>query len=163
MLFRSDTNDYLLGLENKKNLSEALAEKEYCLASHNIYDPIICKFAIQILFNTQIDIDVYQKELTEMLYDEFGKFLYDNHHIINLELLFNEYMKEKKIKFEYTLFNQINEQIKLTEKKNIKTDSIINSNKYLPILKGDFNICDNNFEPIKLFFDLNILNADESD
>ncbi len=28
---------------------------------------------------------------------------------------------------------------------------------YLPILKGDFNICDSSFKTVKLFFDINIV------
>ena len=59
--------------------------------------------------------------------------------------------------FEYTIFNQIIEENKFKEKVINPTPYIIKNDEYLPILKGNFNICDSQFNQYQLFFDINLI------
>lgn len=152
-----NNNSYLLNKSEKLNLSKILDEFEYALSSHVIYDAKICNFAFQVTMEKQSDILNHKDNLNALLYSEFAKFMYIKNHYINIETLFENFMLENNIKFTYMIFNQLNEEKKLKEKKNIFTEYIIKHDDFLPILNGNFTICDSNFNPIQLFFDTNII------
>lgn len=153
-----DFKKYLLSKEDINNLDEIISENEFALSSHNIYDALINKFAFQILFDNEIDSQKYAFDIRNLIYIEFSKFLYNNNHSINIEILLNDFMLSKNIKFEYTVFNENIENTKLLTKAFNTTPYIINNSEgFLPLLNGSFNICDNNFNPVKLFFDINIV------
>ena len=69
-------------------------------------------------------------------------------------------MEQNKCVFEYTIFNQNIENEKIANRVFVNTPYIINHGNnltnlntgdcYLPILKGDFNICDSSFKTVKL-------------
>jgi hypothetical protein len=141
----------------KQNLSTLINEYEYALTSHNIYDANTCKFALQIRMNTQDELLLYKDSLEVLIYKEFAKFLFIKNHIVNLELIFNNFMEENNIWFEYTIFNQVVEAQKLQNKSNIETPYIIKHDTYLPILKGDFLISDFEYKSYQLFFDINMV------
>lgn len=157
-----DFKTYLLPKEDLDQLSNLISNNEYALSSHNLIDSKINKYAIQILFKTQIDNKKYSFELKNLLYLEFSKFLYNKNHSINMELLFTDFMNKYNISFEYSVFNNIIENNKLKDKVNQLTPYIIKStDEYLPILRGDFDICDFEFKPVKLFFDINNISKSE--
>ena len=152
-----NNNSYLFTESEKANLSNVITEKEFALTSHNIFNSEINKYAFQIKFENNENKEDYSDEIKKILYLEFSKFLYIKNHQINIELLFNDFMIEKNIKFDYTIFNQLNEQIKIEKQKILNTEYIIKHNNILPILKGDFQICDSEFNTYQLFFDINIV------
>ena len=157
--YKTIINNQLYYLSNieKDNLSEHITEFEFALSSHNIYDSLICKYAFQLKFDTSTNSNLYLEAIQEILYSEFSKFLYNKNHLINIENLFEIFMLNNNIKFEYSIFNEMNEKDKLNNLKYIPTSAIISHNKYLPILKGDFNICDSTFNSVQLFFDINMV------
>lgn len=158
---------YYLSKEEISNLSKLISEYEFCLSSHNLFQSKSNHYAFQILFNTQNEVNFLTDKLKQLIYGEFSKFLNDRYHQINIETLFNTFMETNKCNFEYTIFNQNIENDKIQNRKFINTPYIINHGNnltnlnvgdcYLPILKGDFNICDSSFKTIKLFFDINIV------
>jgi len=152
-----NTGAYYLSKSEKQNLSSIISEFEYCLTSHNLVDSTICKYGFQLIMSSKNDIDKFGLALQNLLYVEFTKFLFDKYHIINVELLFETFMKENNIKFDYDIFNQLIENEKIKNKTDISTSYIIKHEKELPILCGDFNICDSNFTTYKLFSDINIV------
>ncbi len=176
-----DYNKYLLSENEKNELNSILEEYEYCLSSHNLYNPKTCNYALQIMFDTVQDLNNYNLLLESVIYREFGKFFYIRNHSINFESLFDNFRNEYNCNFEYILFNQLIEEKKLQQKEDIDTPYIlyhtVNGNSdynlkssennknyiqndegpYLPILKGDFNICDSEYKPYKLFFDINFV------
>lgn len=155
-----DLKSYLFSASDIENLDELISENEFALSSHNIYNSEVNKFAIQLLFNNQYELDKNSFEIQKLIYNSFSKFLYDKDLQINFELLFNDFMHENNTFFEYTIFNENIEKSKLTKNVDITTPYIIKHENYLPILKGDFNISDISFNPIKLFFDINIASKD---
>ena len=66
-------------------------------------------------------------------------------------------MKDNNISFNYVLFNQITEGLKILNKSDLPTSYIIKHIDTLPILKGDFNICDSTFKAYTLFIDTNLV------
>ncbi len=176
-----DYKKYLLSESEKTEINSILSDYEYCLSSHNLYNPQTNNYALQIMFDTVQDLNSYKELLETIIYREFGKFFYIRNHSINLETLFDEFRNQYNCNFEYIVFNQLIEEKKLQQKSDIDTPYIIyhtvdgekdytlksqNNNKnyiqnnegpYLPILKGNFNICDSNYNPYKLFFDINFV------
>lgn len=174
-----DFQQYILPDNEKSDLNKILTEYEYCLSSHNLYNAQVCKWALQITFDTQEELNTYREALEQLIYFEFSKFLYIRANYLNLEVLFKDFMEANGVQFEYMVFNEKIEHRKLTKKENIDTPYIIyhtvndqadyilrseDNNKnyqtniegpYLPILKGDFNIADSKFESFKLFSDIN--------
>ena len=137
-------NGIFLTDSEKKELSNILDEHEYCLSSHNINNSLLRKYAFQIKYNNIYEKDANSSKLDILLYSEFSKFLYDKNHTIDIKSLFNDYMIENNIEFEYHIF-----------KENFDVNDIdnylISHIDTLPILKGDFNIA----QDIKLFTDIN--------
>ena len=176
-----DYNKYLLSENEKIEINSILEEYEYCLSSHNLYNPQTCNYALQIMFDTIQDLNNYKLLLENIIYEEFGKFFYIRNHSINLETLFDNFKNTYNCNFEYIVFNQLIEEKKLQQKTDIDTPYIIyhtvngesdynlkssennknyiqnNEGPYLPILKGNFNICDSKYNPYKLFFDINFV------
>lgn len=152
-----DNRKFFLTKQEKINLSKILEEYEFSLSSHNIFDGNIVKYAFQITMETQDLVEQYTDSIRELLYTEFSKFLYNRTYILNIENLFETFMVTNEIKFEYMLFNSNIEDEKIKKKVDLSTPYIINHENYLPILKGDFSICDSNFESINLFFDINMV------
>lgn len=152
-----DFKKYLLTTNEIEELNKVLDYNEFALVSHNLYHSIINKFAIQILFENINELNLYSGELKLMIYKQFSRFLYDKYHQINLELLLSDYMELNNIKFEYTLFNQEIENLKLVNKTKINTEYIIKHTNSLPILRGDFAICNIDYQPVNLFSDINIV------
>lgn len=143
--------------EQKQTLSTLISEKEYAISSHNLKDLETNKYAIQILFDDQEELEKYSDLLENLIYKEFSIFLYDNFHTINFEILTNNFVDKYKCKqFGYTLFDESVEQEKLRTKSQKTTDKLITAKDKLPILKGDFMISDNNFSEMALFFNINI-------
>lgn len=155
-----DSKSYLLSDSDIINLNELISENEFALSSHNLYSSDINKFGLQILFNTKYEQEKNEFELTNLIYKSFGNFFYDKYFILNLELLFNDFMKLNNTFFEYTIFNENIEKSKIINLKELSTPYIIKHENELPILRGDFNIADLNFSPIKLFSDINIVSKE---
>jgi hypothetical protein len=148
---------YLLNVSEKLMLSKVLEEYEYALTSHNIYDANVNKFAFQIIMESQQDIENYGDQIKEILYSNFAKFLYSKNHIFNIENIFDTYQSINKINFEYIIFNEKIESNKILNRVDSSTPYVITHSNYLPILCGDFPICDSNFISYKLFTDINIV------
>lgn len=151
-----DFKSYLFSEKDIEELDELISENEFALTSHNTYNSEVNKFAIQILFNNQYEVDKYTFEIENLIYVHFSKFLYDKNYQINFELVFNDFMLINNTFFEYTIFNENVESDKLTKKSELATSYIVKHDIYLPVLQGDFKISDNNFNPVNLFFDINI-------
>lgn len=175
-------NKYTLSDSEKIELDKLLSEYEYCLSSHNLYKAKTVKYALQIMFNNQDELNKYKDEVEQLIYFEFSKFLYIRNHFINLESLFDDFREKYNIRIEYVLFNEHNEKLKFETKNEdllySNTNYIIyhtvngdrdyylksefNNKNYqqniegpfLPILKGDFEIADEDFTPVKLFSDI---------
>ena len=97
---------YLLSSDEKTELSKILEEYEYSLSHHNLYDAYVNKYALQIMFETQEDLDTYKDALQKLIYYEFSKFLYIRQYILNVETMFDKFREENNCTFEYILFNQ---------------------------------------------------------
>ena len=151
------TESYKLTNQEKTNLDNLLSENEFTLNSHNLFDAEICKFAIQLKFDSIKELELNKVKLENLIYGEFAKFFHVKNHIFNAEILFDNYRKENKVNFDYIVFNQKDEEEKINQNSDIVTSYIINSEKYLPILKGDFEIIDSFSNKVKLFFDINMV------
>ena len=151
------TKSYLLSQAEKLSLSKIIEEYEYALSSHNIFDAKTCNFAFQISMTNNAEVIAYTDMINNMLYVEFSKFFYIKNHIINIENLFETFMQTNNIKFEYMIFNQLIEDRKIKEKIDLTTAYIIKHDEYLPLLNGNFPICDSSFNSVNLFFDINIV------
>jgi hypothetical protein len=152
-----NTNFYLLTKTEKTELSNIINEFEYCLSSNYIYDLITCKFAFQINMSSISDINNYTDDIEKLLYTEFIKFMYIKNYVLNIETLFKDFMSVNNILFTYQIFNQLDEEEKISNSTEIFTNYIITNKNYLPLLKGDFDIIDNSANKLKLFFDINIV------
>jgi len=148
---------YFLSDAEKSNISKHLDEVEFCMSSHNVFDSNIVNYAFQINFDNPNDIKDHKDKLSALLYMEFAKFMYIKYHLINLETIFEKYMTDNNIRFDYSVFNSLIEADKFNTKLFIETPYVITHDNYLPILKGNFNICDTTFNQLKLFFDINIV------
>lgn len=151
-----DNKKYLVSKEDKEKLDESINYYSFCMSSHVLFDPEICKFALQIMFETHEDEIEFSKELSNQLYKEFIEFFYVRDKVFNVDTFFANFMEKYNVRMTYMLFNELDEKWKLENKSSKQTDYIISHNDYLPILKGDFNICDKDYNPVQLFFDLNI-------
>lgn len=149
------SNSFVLSKSEKIALSESIEEFEYALSSSNLVDSTVNKFAVQILFETLANQQAYGDELDQIIYEQFSKFLFDKYHTVNFEIVFNDFMVARNIKFEYTIFNQEIEAEKLLKKTAVQTPYILKHENSLPILQGNFDICDLEFKPVRLFFDIN--------
>ena len=152
-----NNNSYLLTKVDKQNLDDQINEYEYCLTSHNLFDSLVNKYAFQITFETSQDQTNHGQAISILLYKEFSKFFYNKFHLINMELLFENYMTTNKITFDYMVFDMLIEQQKISTKQDLKTPYVISHTNYLPIISGDFKIADSDFVTIDLFFDINIV------
>lgn len=156
-----DLQTYKLTADDKSNFSALLEQQEFALSSHNLVDLETNKFAIQVLFNDKKQLDKFGKLLEQSIYDEFSKFLYDNMYSINFEIFMNNFMNDNKTgSFSYTLFSEEIELLKITTKQNSLTPSLINASNKLPLLRGNFDISDDNYNPTPLFFDVNIVSKE---
>lgn len=155
-----DGKSYLFSTEDMNNLDTLISENEFALSSHNLYPSKINKFAVQVLFNNQYEKDKHSIELQNLIYENFAIFLYDKYFILNLELLFNDFMKKNDTFFEYTIFNENIEKDKITNNKQLSTPYVIKHEDSLPILRGDFDVSDLNFSPVRLFFDINMVSKE---
>lgn len=106
---------YYLTEPEKIELNKLITENEYCLASHNLYNSLTSKWALQITLDTPEAVTKYSEELLKLIYTEFSKFFYDINHSINFELLFDNFMNENGINLTYLVFNSDIEQKKLEE------------------------------------------------
>lgn len=180
-----DLKEYILSPTETNELHQIINEFEYCLSSHNIYSPKINKFALQIEFDDIDTLERVKNKLEKCIYDEFSKFLYIRNHYINFETLFDEFKNANECTFEYMLFNQLIEANKIEQKSQLYTPYIVyhtldgdkdyllksiterpiigtnyiqdDEGPYLPILKGDFSICDSKYNEIELFTDINFV------
>lgn len=145
-----ENNLYVLSKSNKDELSEILSEHEHCLISHEIHDAVTCKYAFQIMFETISDRDYHQSKISQLIYKEFAKFLYDKNHVFYFDDFIHNYEVDNGINLEYYIFssndNEYNE-----DRRQIK------HNNYLPILKGDFGITTEDGDVIQLFSDINFV------
>lgn len=166
-----ESRSYLLSATEKESLTTLLEDNEFALSSHILKDLNVTKYAIQIVFNSQSDVDLYSNKLDNEIYKAFSIFLKDKSYVLNLELLFNNFMNDNNVLFTYDLFNSDIEQLKIvnnttsTTNKSVLNDStvsfdelktsfIIKHEDTLPILNGDFAIKSND-SVVDLFFDIN--------
>lgn len=146
---------YLLTETDKSNLDARLITNSFCLSSHNLFDGDINNFALQILFDTKDNLDKFSLDLEKKIYIEFSEFLYNKDKVFDVHSFMSKYMNDNNIKFEYSLFNEKDENEKLSNKTSKETSYVIKHEEYLPILNGNFNIADKDYNPVKLFFDIN--------
>lgn len=147
---------YILEAEDKSVLDEVMNYHSFCLSSHVLYDPDVCRYAIQILFETHNDELTYQRKLTEEIYGQFIRFFITHDFVLNFKTLIEDFMEKNNVKFEYKLFNEYDEKKKLADKNSAETSYIIRHGDALPILSGNFQIADSEYNPVDLFFDINI-------
>lgn len=152
-----DFKRYLLSDNEITELNKTLNYNEFALVSHNLFQSKVNKFGLQLLFENETELNIHKDNVSLIIYLGFAKFLYDKYHQLNIELLLSDYMESNNIKFEYTLFNQAIETQKLTNKEKFNTEYIIKHTDTLPILRGDFSICDIDYQPVNLFSDINIV------
>lgn len=152
-----DFKKYLLSFNEIEELNKTLDYNEFALVSHNLFPAVINKFALQIMFESITELNLHSEPIKLLIYLGFSKFLYDKYHQLNIELILSDYMETNNIKFEYTLFNQEIETHKLVDKTKINTEYIIKHTNKLPVLKGDFAICNIDYQPVNLFSDINIV------
>lgn len=164
-LFLINYDEYISNVRNDgykftnseiQNFSEILTENEYCLSNHNLFNAKTTKYAFQLEFQNKSDFE-HANELRILIFNEFIIFLREKNHIFNVDKLMQNYMDEHSITFGYYIFNQHTENNKLINKSNYKTNAIISNVDRLPILLGDFNIADSNYNEQQLFFDINFV------
>lgn len=146
---------YLLPDVDKQNLDAAMDKNSFCLSSHNLFDGETTKYAIQILFENKNHVELYSDELEKRIYQEFSKFLYEKDFVFDAKSWFAQFMVEKNIQFEYTIFCERDEMEKLNKRKAKETQYIIKHEDTLPVLDGSFQIATADYEPVQLFFDIN--------
>lgn len=142
---------YLLSNEELKEFDNLLEESEYALSSHTLKNSDVIKYALQITIfgiNSQVEVSNHKTNISKLIYGEFAKFLYDKYHIVNIELLLNDYMLKHNIKLDYMIFDS---------EKNIDITTNIHHKDKLPILKGDFIITDSDNKNVQLFDDINFV------
>ena len=148
---------YLLSQIESETLSSIIDSHEFALSSHNLYSTPTEKFAIQVMFDTLEDKNNYSSKLENLIYSQFGIFLNNRNHILNLELLFSNFAEENNIKFDYEIFSDKIESLKITNKSQYDTPYILKHIDTIPILKGDFNISDVDYQPVQLFSNINFV------
>ncbi len=153
---------FLMPADQKALLDGYLSDNEFALSSHNLFDPDMNHFAFQFIFDTEDQRLTNMSNLKEAVYGEFAKFLWDRSYQSNFELVLSDFMKANSTNFTWSVFSQSDEATKLA----IKTDGpdtpyiITGANGVLPILRGDFPVSDQNYNPVQLFFDLNIISKE---
>lgn len=143
-----DTKTYQFNKEELDDLENIIKEQEYALSSHTLDTARVEKYAIQLIFDNIYEQNKYSTILERLIYSEFSKFLSIKHHKINFESIFQYFMTENNVSFEYTLFKE-------SDKGKSKDKFVIHKDK-LPILKGDFKILDNKNNNYQLFESVNI-------
>ena len=139
---------YQFSTDEIESLRKIIEENEFTLSSHTLNQSIINRFAIQLIFDNIYDKDKYGVILETMIYDEFQKFMYDKHHKINFEYIFQQFMDNNKCMFEYNLFSE--------DKQGLNDTKIIQHNNYIPILQGDFLIHNNIGDTFRIMESVNI-------
>lgn len=140
--------DYLLNDNEFKLLTDDLSDNEFALSSHILYNTETSKYAFQIEFDTIENQIKYSNELELLIYSEFARFLYDNFHVINFNTLISEFMSKHNIIIDFIIFNEFGN-------KSINISAV----DKLPLLKGDFDIYDNNGTGYKLYTDINFITS----
>jgi hypothetical protein len=163
---------YYLPDKEKNELRKLLSEYEYCLSSHNLYNSLTTKYAIQITF-WDINLDKvqdlqtrYSEDLLRLIYLEFQEFLSNKFYVLNFELLIDTFAVKNNLTLTYKLFNSDIEELKITEtdiikKQQYQTSYIIKHEDKLPLLCGDFKISvrdvvTNVYSDYQLYNDVNI-------
>lgn len=149
------TDKYKFSKIEIKNFSEIINDNEYCLSSHNLFNADTTKYAFQLKLKYE-DLH-HQEPLKALVFAHFRTFMNNKNHTVNIDKLFNDYMIANKIIFTYVMFNEKVEKTKLVNKSNQVTDYIITNNSSLPILYGNFDIANINYEPHRLMFDMNFV------
>jgi len=126
------------------------------LSNHNLSNVSTTKYAFQLEFENQSDFQKANK-LREIIFNEFIIFLNEKNHIFDVDYMMQKYMRDNDITFNYFVFNSDTEQHKLSENVNYKTNHTIANIDKLPILFGNFNIANSNYDPEQLFFDINFI------
>ena len=106
-------SDGFLSEVDKHNISGILSENEYCLSSHNLFQPFTNRYAFQIMFDSINDMELHKNKIEEMLYFEFSKFMYTRFYTVNIEELLHIYMKENSIHLTYLIFDAYIESKKI--------------------------------------------------
>lgn len=119
----SKSDGFLSEIE-KHNISKLLSENEYCLSSHNLFQPFTNRYAFQITFDLINDMELHKNKIEEMLYFEFSKFMYTRFYTVNIEELLHKYMKENSIHLTYLLFDAYIESKKIDLMHTITWDEI---------------------------------------
>jgi hypothetical protein len=144
-------NVYMLSDVETASIDDIINEYEYGLTSHNIFEPTVNRYAIQILFNTSEDYDKHAGAVGSLLYKLFTPFFYNNAYILNLDDKMTDYMDENSVTFDYHIFSEELERykIKVMTGEVTSSDSIDDSNYtkitskvHLPILDGQFEVID---------------------
>jgi hypothetical protein len=150
---------WLVPADQKALLDGLIAENEFALSSHNLFNPITNNYAVQVLFEDEDTKLANIDGVNNLVYTAFSQFLYNSSASVNFEILFDSYMTEKGIKFEWSIFSQSVEAEKIaTQVAGPESPYVLSARDgILPILRGNFPIADQNFAPIRLFFDLNIV------
>lgn len=143
-----DNKSYQFSKEELNDLEGIISENEYALSSHTLATASVEKYAVQLIFNNIYEQNKYSEELSRLIYFEFCKFLFDKHHRINFESLFQEFSQTNNITFEYTIFKE-------SDKGKSKSKFIEHKDK-LPILKGNFKIIDSDNNNFQLYENINI-------
>lgn len=143
-----DTKTYQFSNEELEDLENIIKEQEYALSSHTLDVARVEKYAIQLIFNNIYEQNKYSTILERLIYSEFSKFLYLKHHKINFESIFQNFIEENNVSFEFTIFKESD--------KGKSNDKFISHNDKLPILKGDFKILDSKNNNYQLFESVNI-------
>jgi hypothetical protein len=155
-------NSHLMSSTERAALEKLINVNEFALSSHNLYDPERCNYAFQFMFDTNELAQQHTYGITNLIYGEFAKFLYNATYSINLEILFDTYKTDNNVAFDWTVFNQLIEATKISKQAITEATPYVISaaTGIMPILKGNFPIADMDFQPVQLFFDLNIVSKD---
>lgn len=156
-----ENEKYQLPADELDALRSVIKENEYCLSSSNLNKARTNKYSFQIMFNNVSDKNNHSEKIRHLLYSEFIKFLNNVHHQINIETLFETYQKENNVVFRYIIFSEEVENKKFQESKDAPTPYIISQKitdkPTLPLLTGNFYICDSSNNKVKLFTDINFV------
>lgn len=139
---------YLLSNQEKQSLGGLLSANEYALSSHNIFDCLTERYAMQIIFDNSFNLDRHRGSIELMVYKAFGTFLHKRQHSIAIDTMFAEYMADNNVKFEYDIFSETD---------GIYKKSTIDCVTKLPILNGTFNLTDSSGQTFQLFTNINFI------
>jgi hypothetical protein len=161
---------YMLSQQELTSINDIINEYEYGLTSHNLFDPITNKYAIQIIFDNIDELELHKNDVGVLIYKLFVPFFYNNNYVLNLDDKLTDYMDEHNTKFEYNVFS---EQLELTKIKIMTGELIatdiddsnwtkISSKDHLPLLANGFDVIDTSGDTLtkEIFtipFDINII------